>query len=274
MMKLNAIAEEPLVSVQPAVVAGAEPFAADGDGTTGRVGVLVVHGFTGSPFSMRPWAEHLAAAGYTVRLPRLPGHGTTWQELNRVGWRDWYAEVRRAYDELGERCDLVVAAGLSMGGTLVLRLAEDLPAEAKLAGLLLVNPALGTRRKDARLVRYVAWAVPSQPGIGNDIKRTGVLEHGYDRTPLKALASLMALWRLTVADLAEITVPVLYFHSREDHVVDPLSGQLLHAGATSTTVTEVELPDSYHVATLDNDAPLIFDRSVEFIQQLAAKERR
>ena len=70
------------MSVQLPVVVGAEPFAADGTGETGRVGVLVSHGFTGSPFSMRPWAQHLADAGYTVRLPRLPGHGTRWRELN------------------------------------------------------------------------------------------------------------------------------------------------------------------------------------------------
>lgn len=252
------------------VVAGAEPFAADGHGPNARIGVLVSHGFTGSPYSMRPWAEHLAAAGYPVRLPRLPGHGTNWRELNTTRWTDWYAEIRTSYAELAARCDTVFACGLSMGGALVTKLAEDLttePGPAKLAGLVLVNPAIGTLRKDAQFAKYIAWAVQSRPGIGNDIKKSGVTEHGYDKTPLRALASMMDMWKLIVADLHRITVPILFLHSTEDHVVDALSGELLHAGATSTTVTEIALTNSYHVATLDNDAELIFAQTLEFIRQ-------
>jgi carboxylesterase len=251
------------------ILAGAEPFAVDGDGAAGRTGVLISHGFTGTPQSMRPWAEHLAAQGYSVRLPRLPGHGTTWQELNATPWTDWYAEIRRGYDELAARCDTVFACGLSMGGSLVTRLAEDLAGQpsSKLGGLVLVNVAYGTMRKDAALAKYVARALPSRPGIGSDIKKAGVTELAYDRTPLRAFVSMQAMWRLVIADLAKITVPILYFHSAEDHVVDALSGKLLHDGATSTTVREVSLPDSYHVATLDNDAELIFTGSVDFISQ-------
>jgi carboxylesterase len=254
------------VSVQPPVVAGAEPFSADGTGDAARVGVLLSHGFTGSPYSMRPWAQYLAEAGHTVRLPRLPGHGTTWQDLNRTSWTDWYAEIQGAYTELADRCDTVVACGLSMGAALMLKLAEDVGPDGTLAGLVLVNPAIAIMRRDAQVARYIAWAVPSRPGIGNDIKKAGVTEHGYDKTPLRAFVSMQQMWKLIVADLARITVPVLYFHSAEDHVVDPLSGQLLHAGATGTEVTEVTLHDSYHVATLDNDAPQIFAQSLEFIR--------
>lgn len=254
------------MTVQLPVVAGAEPFSADGTGEAGRVGVLLSHGFTGSPFSMRPWAQHLADAGFTVRLPRLPGHGTTWQDMNNSRWTDWYAEVRRAYAELDANCDTIVACGLSMGGALMLKLAEDLSGDQKLAGLVLVNPAIAIMRRDAQFVRYLTWAVRSRPGIGNDIKKPGVTEHGYDKTPLRAFVSMQQMWKLIVADLPKIRIPILYFHSTEDHVVDPLSGQLLHAGAVNTEVTEIPLHDSYHVATLDNDAPLIFDQSVEFIR--------
>jgi carboxylesterase len=251
------------------ILQGAEPFAVDGDGAAGRTGVLISHGFTGTPQSMRPWAEHLAAQGYSVRLPRLPGHGTTWQEMNRTTWTEWYAEIRRAYDELDERCDTVFACGLSMGGTLVTRLAEEQAGDpsSKLAGLVLVNVAYGTMRRDAALARYLAWAVRSRPGIGSDIKKTGMAELSYDRTPLRAFVSMQALWRLVIADLGKITVPILYFRSVEDHVVDALSAKLLHAGATATTVREVPLHDSYHVATVDNDAELIFTGTAEFIAE-------
>ncbi len=240
---------------------GAEPFAAD----RGPVGVVVSHGFTGTPASMRSWAEHLAAAGYSVRLPRLPGHGTSWQEMNRTRWPDWYAEVERAYNELTARCEQVFACGLSMGATLVTRLAEQYPGSV--AGLVLINPSYGTERFDARFARVVAPFVPSRSGIGSDIKKPNVEELSYDRTPLKAFVSLQQLWRVVLADLAQVTAPILLFRSRVDHVVEPLSGRLLHQGATSTSVQEIILEDSYHVATIDNDAPLIFDRSVEFIRE-------
>ena len=243
---------------------GAEPFAADG----GRIGVVLSHGFTSTPASMLPWAQHLAEAGYTVRLPLLPGHGTRWQDTNRSRWTDWYRVICDAFDEVSARCDTVFAGGLSMGATLVTRLAEE--QGDRLAGLVLVNPSYATERFDARFARYIGWAVRSRPGIGSDIKKPDTRESTVNRTPVQAFASLQKLWRVTLADLPQISAPILLFRSREDHVVEPLSARLLRARATSTTVREVILEDSYHVATLDNDAARIFEGSVEFIRSLAA----
>lgn len=245
------------------MVPDAEPFAADG----GPIGIVVSHGFTGMPASMRPWAQHLAAAGYSVRLPLLPGHGATWRETNKSRWPEWYATVEAAYLDLKSRCDQVFGFGLSMGACLVTRVAEVHPDG--IAGLVLVNPAYGTRRADAKLAPYISWAVRSRPSIGGDIKKPGVAEPANDRTPVVAFASLQKLWKVTVADLSQLRAPVLMYRSREDHVVDDLSGQLLKAGAVNTTVREVVLEDSYHVATLDNDAPQIFAGSVEFVESLA-----
>jgi carboxylesterase len=241
-----------------------QPFSADG----GPVGVVVSHGFTGTPASVRPWADHLAAAGYSVRLPLLPGHGASWQETNRSRWPQWYAAVEGAYLELRERCETVFAAGLSMGGTLVTRLAEQHPDGV--AGLVLVNPAYATRRLDAKLAPYISWLVKSRPSIGGDIKKPGVEEPADDRTPVVAFASLQRLWKVTLADLAAVRAPVLLYRSREDHVVDDLSVRLLAAGTVNTTVRTVLLEDSYHVATLDNDAPTIFTGTVEFIESVLA----
>ena len=243
------------------VLPGAEPFAADG----AEVGVVLSHGFTGTPQSLRPWAEHLAAAGLTVRLPRLPGHGTRWQDLNDTRWSDWYGEVERAFDELRGRCRQVFAMGLSMGGTLVTRLAEQRPADV--AGLVLVNPSLGSERKDIKYaLPLLHRVVPSLAGIGSDIRKQGVTELAYGRTPLRAMHSLSQLWSLAVADLDRVTAPVLLYRSRVDHVVEPMSGRLLRDGASSTEVTEVILEDSYHVATLDHDAPAIFAGSLDFVR--------
>jgi len=243
------------------VLPGAEPFAADG----GEVGVVLSHGFTGSTQSLRPWAEHLAGAGLTVRLPRLPGHGTRWQDLNDTRWPDWYGEVERSFDDLRGRCRQVFGMGLSMGGTLVTRLAEQRPAEV--AGLVLVNPSLGSERKDVKYaLPLLHRVVPSLAGIGSDIRKPGMTELAYGRTPLRAMRSLSRLWPLVVADLGRVIAPVLLYRSRVDHVVEPMSGRLLREGAASTEVTEVILEDSYHVATLDHDAPTIFAGSLEFVR--------
>lgn len=250
------------------VLPGAEPYAADG----GPVGVVISHGFTGTPQSMRPWAEHLAAAGFSVRLPRLPGHGTRWQDLNATRWQDWYGEVERAFDTLRGRCEQVFACGLSVGGALVLRLAEQRAGEV--GGLVVVNPMLGTERRDAKLLPLIYRVVPSFPGVASDIHKPGERELAYDRLPLRAAYSLTQLLRLTVADLARVTAPTLLYRSRVDHVVEPLSGRLLCQGASSCEVREVILEDSYHVATLDHDAPAIFAGSVEWIRRHAATPAR
>jgi carboxylesterase len=256
---------------RPAVLPGAEPFSADGATQDGGIGVVVSHGFTGSPFSLRPWAQHLAASGYSVRLPLLPGHGTTWRDCNASTWQQWYATIETAFEELSARCEHVFAVGLSMGGTLVTRLAEQ--RGDALSGLVVVNPSYGTTRFDAKLAPLLHRVVKSRPGIGSDIKNQTVSEGGYDRTPIPAFVQLRKLWKLTRSDFERITAPVLMYRSVEDHVVEPLSGELLIDGARNTTVREVLLHDSYHVATLDNDAEQIFHGSVEFIEMLVARAR-
>ena len=245
------------------VMPGAEPFHHDG----GPVGALLCHGFTGTPQSLRPWAEHLAAAGLTVALPRLPGHGTTLAEANLTHWEDWYAELDRTFAQLCERCDQVFVMGLSMGGTLAIRLAEERGDEV--AGLVLVNPSLLTKRPDRFLLPVLRWVVPTWPGIASDIKKPGATELAYDKIPVKASYQLTRLWLTTSNDLAKVTQPVLIFRSTEDHVVEPDSCEMFHAKASSTDVREVVLEDSYHVATLDNDAPTIFEGSLEFVRELA-----
>lgn len=241
------------------VVPGAEPFTADG----GEVGVLLIHGFTGSPASVLPWAQHLAAAGYTVAVPRLPGHGTTWRDLNRVRWPQWYGEVHRALDDLRDRCSRVAVGGLSMGGGLAVLLAEERPDDVD--ALLLVNPAIALHRRDLALVPLLKWVVPALPGIADDIRAPGVSEGGYDRTPLKALDSQRQMWRRIVSRLDEVRAPLLMFRSDDDHVVDELSTTLLMDRTGAGDIQLVRLHDSYHVATLDHDAPEIFARSVDFL---------
>jgi carboxylesterase len=255
----------PAASVVPEVQPGAEPFSSDG----GPVGILVCHGFTGSPRTVRPWAEHLAAAGFTVRAPRLPGHGTNWRDLATTRWQDWYSEAERALEDLAASCDQVFVAGLSMGAALALRLAQT--QGGSVAGLVLVNPSLAPDTRLFMLAPVLKHVVPSLPGIAGDIKRPGGDEGGYKRVPVRAAATLPALWKLTAGHLSEVSQPVLVFRSTIDHVVGPSSMAVLKAALPSVEVRP--LPDSYHVATLDNDAPTIFEGTVEFVRQHAHPDK-
>ncbi|MFC5728395.1 MULTISPECIES: alpha/beta hydrolase [Nocardioides] len=233
-----------------------------------RIGVLLSHGFTGSPASIRPWGEFLAAQGYGVAVPLLPGHATRWQDLNKHTWADWYAEVVRTFDALRAEHDAVVVGGLSMGGALVLQLAADRADDV--AGVMLVNPGVATKRLDVKLLPVLKHLVPSFPAIAGDIKKPGMDEVAYSRTPLKAVHSMMRAWPGLIGDLPKVTAPLIYFRSAVDRVVDEMSEPIVLGGISSTDVTRVPLPESYHVATIDNDAPTIFEKSAEFVARVCA----
>jgi carboxylesterase len=230
--------------------------------------VLVLHGFTGSPRSMRPWAEHLAAQGFRVDLPRLPGHGTTWRELNATGWQDWYAVAERALLRLADATGRPVGVGgLSMGGALALRLAQLHPGLVR--GLALVNPVINIADPRIKALRLIRLLTPSLGGIAGDVAKPGSDEGGYDRTPLHALASQSELWALVRRDLPLVTTPLLFYRSRQDHVADPSSEALVRERTVSKDRTFVVLERSYHVATLDHEAPMIFAGSAELFARLA-----
>jgi carboxylesterase len=237
----------------------AGPFSADG----GPVGVLVLHGFTGSPRTVRPWAEHLAQAGLTVRVPLLAGHGGTWQELSRTGWTDWYASAERAFSEISARCEQVFVAGISMGGCLSFRLAQT--QGERVSGLVVVNPSLAGDNALIPLAPVLKYVVRSVPSIGGDIKKPGAAEGAAKRTPVASVATMPRMWKATAAELASVTQPVLVYRSTVDHVVGPASMKVLTAALPGAEVRP--LANSYHVATLDNDAPEIFDGTLAFIQK-------
>ena len=243
------------MTVQP----GAEPFSADG----GPVGVLVLHGFTGSTQTVRDWAGFLAAAGLTVRAPLLPGHGGTWQDLGRTGWLDWYAEAERSFTELSAACEQVFVAGISMGGCLAFRLAQT--QGPKVSGLVVVNPSLAGDIRLLVLAPVLKHVLRSLSSVGGDIKKPGGQEKALKRTPVASVATLPQMWRTTAAQLAEVTQPLIVYRSTVDHVVGPASMRVLMAALPGAQVRP--LGNSYHVATLDNDAPEIFDGTLSFIRE-------
>lgn len=247
----------------PEIMPGAEPFHSDGN----AVGVLVVHGFTGSPCSMRPVATALADEGYTVTLPRLPGHGTTVQDMITTGWADWIGEVELAYQALAMACEKVFVIGLSMGGTLTLELATK---HAEIAGIVVINAPSTTDPDMVDQVRaFVSGGAETTESIGNDIAMPDVNEVSYDETPLAPLLSMFEAVEALQGQLSNIAMPTLLITSKQDHVVDPANSQ--NTADSITAVAErLILEDSYHVATLDYDQALINKSVSEFVGRVAS----
>ena len=180
------------------------------------------------------------------------------------------AAVDRAFADLRAECDRVFCCGLSMGGGLALRIAEQ--HGNAVAGLALVNPSIGSM--DLRYKLLLPWlrhVWPSLAGIGSDIALPDVLETAYDRSALHAGYSVTRMWADVRQHLDRVTQPLLVFKSQRDKVVDPLSLKLIEERVRSREFSVVRLERSYHVATLDHDAELIFTSSSAFFQRLAGK---
>lgn len=243
------------------IIPGCESFSAVG----GELGVLVLHGFTGNPASMRSIAELAAAAGYAVELPRLPGHGTTLEDMMDTSWEDWSQTAIDAYDELDARCERVAIVGLSMGGGLGAFVAERRGA----AGCVLINPLVKPPVKEMEdgVVQLIDAGLETIDAIGSDIKRAGVTEVSYPGTPLRCAQSLFRAMHDVQADLAKVVAPVLLISSREDHVVTSDNGDELMQ-KVSGPIERIWLEDSYHVATMDNDRELVESATMGFLAKV------
>jgi carboxylesterase len=248
----------------PELRPSAEPFSAPG----GPHGALVLHGFTGNPSSMRGVAEALAAAGFAVELPLLPGHGTSVEEMITTRFADWSACAEQAYLELAGRVARIVVVGLSMGGTLAAWVTARNPATA---GLVAVNGMFDPPAPSfLELLRTsLEQGVDRFAAIGSDIALPEMEEGAYDAAPIAPMISMMEAVTGLHGRLGDIRCPVLILTSPQDHVVPPVSSDVL-AAAVGGPVERVMLERSYHVATLDFDRDLVEKRTVEFALRVTA----
>jgi carboxylesterase len=240
------------------VLPGCEPFSVTG--TTN--GVLVLHGFTGNPQTMRALAEVVANQGYSVEMPRLPGHGTSLEDMMTTTWDDWSGTALASFDELAARCDHVAIVGLSMGGALALWVAQRRDS----TGLVLINPLVEPPAQETLdgLRQLLDGGIETIESIGSDIKKEDAHVVTYPGTPLRCAESLFAALGPIFNNLPTVSAPVLLFSSREDHVVTSDNGDVV----VNRVVGPVErwwLENSFHVATLDNDAPEIEGATVSFL---------
>lgn len=239
-------------------------WSAEGSGSNRKIGVLLVHGFTGSPASMRPWAQYLNDKGYSVRVPLLPGHGTAPHDLNKVSWSQWTQKVRDEFNELSKTCDKVFICGLSMGGGTSLNFALDRSKE--IAGLILVNPMIHVAYIGPEIAFFLSRFQKLRKSVGDDIKKPGVTEYGYDALPTRGVVQLLHMLKATRARLGEITAPLQLFHSVDDHTLPVSNTEIIFSKIGSSDKQRIELTNSYHVATLDYDAEIIFENSRLFIE--------
>lgn len=226
-----------------------------------NIGVLVIHGFTGSTQSMRLVAYQLNKWGYTVSLPRLKGHGTTPADMENYTYRDWIESVTTAYQELANKVKDVFVLGLSIGGTLALYCGIHLPVK----GIITVNAAVNIPQFKA------LYDDPSTPRfmkrIGSDIKKEKVTEWAYDRMPKKSINDTIVLTDLVRNDLPKVECPILIFKSPEDHVIPSTNQDYIYEHVSSTQKALVILEESYHVATLDNDLAGLLNKTYQFIER-------
>ena len=247
------------------IIPGAEDFFYEG----GKVGVLVIHGFTGSTQSMHYLGKGLADAEFTVLAPRLTGHGISPEEMEKAEFKDWFQDVEEALDELRLHADKIFIAGLSMGGALTLYLAENYD---DILGIITINAAIDMPDLEKLYQSAQSEGLEFVSGIGSDIKKPNVTELAYDRTPVKSMKELLRLMKQVREDLSEIHCPALIFSSTTDHVVPPNNSATIYQKIQSIDKTLIELHESFHVATLDNDADLIVKESIDFIHDVLTSE--
>lgn len=238
-----------------------EDFSAEGS-THSDIGILFIHGFTGSPAAMRPWAHFMNENGYTVRVPRLPGHGRDWRDLNTTAWREWPEKAEAELEILKKSCRKVFVFGLSMGGGTTLNIAS----RNSLDGVVLVNPMIHIPGQLIKFAPLIAMVQPGRASVGDDIKKPGVTEWGYDVLPTKGVIQLNKMLKATRSALKSVTAPTLLFHSQDDHVLPVSNTEIIMSEIGSREKNRVELFNSYHVANLDYDADIIFAESLAFVQ--------
>lgn len=228
-------------------------------------GALLLHGYTSTPQSLDGLAVALTAAGFEVEVPLLPGHGTAIDDLIPRRWGDWQAAVEEAWDKLAARHEQAVVGGLSMGGTLATWVAST----RAVAGLACVNPMIDPPAESFRelMLAFVAAGHNSVPGPANDVSEPGAREVAYPLWPIEPMLSLFEAQDHLLGRLPEITCPVLIVTSRHDHVVPPVSSDML-AERVAGPVERVMLERSFHVATIDVERDLVESSVVDFARRV------
>lgn len=241
---------------------------------SGADSVLLIHGFTGSPWEMRPLGEALAQGGFHVHCPRLPGHGSTPEAMLSAGHGDWLLAMEEAFSSLGDARRIFVA-GLSVGALLSLMIASRHPA--RVAGLALLAPALRFRTREMWLVHklrgtpvldlFKPWITKSAIDVEDpDVSATAPVLRAFPSTRLRDVFALQAMTRDVLGD---VRAPTLIAIARHDHVVDPRVGEeLARSLVRAHPIRQLMLERGYHQIPRDLSGELVAREVCDFFTQL------
>jgi carboxylesterase len=232
--------------------------------------VIVIHGFTSTPFSVHYLAQQLAAHGHVVSTPTLPGHGTRYQDLDNVTWQDWADAVEGEFERVAARHDKVAVVGQSLGGLLAMHLAakrNDVAAVVSLAAPLWLE---GLSKRASHLTRPtgILRRIPWLPKFGGvDVRDKDVRAHepSYRRVSTKALAQLNAFMRVVDGELESIRAPLMVIHSQLDHTA-PVACALRIASAGRARRVRL-LQHSYHLIAVDVERDDVVAECVSFFRE-------
>ena len=251
------------MDTKPEVIKGAEPFLIK----RGPVGVLLLHGYTGTPSEMKPLAESLAAENYTVLAPRLFGHATHPDDMLRARWWDWIASAEDGLNLLRGCSERQVVMGLSMGGVLALLLAARHPVDAVFS---FAAPCEMPRDPRIKFLPWVYWMIPKQHKGEPDwhdpeIHRTHIDYPYFHTRSIMELQKLIAAMR---SELGTVNAPAFFSQSHGDRTVPPESMDFLSSHVASKVVEKLWVDDSGHVIIKDLEKEKVFTAVKIFLKKV------
>ncbi len=234
----------------------------------GRRGVLLLHGFAGTPPELRRLGEHLAGHGFRCRGPALAGHATTPEELEATVRQDWIASAQAELDSLARDCDEVMVAGQSMGGAIALHLAATdlrIAAVATLAAPVWLSSLASRVVPVAR--RLIRWQSPGRDIDLYDLAATDEL-YSHGRRPMRSIHEFVRLIGEVRDELVAIRAPVLVLHGGRDRTIDPANAaEIERRLVSSREVRRQAFPRSGHGMSVDIDRDQINAAVLEWFER-------
>jgi carboxylesterase len=248
---------------------GGQPFFLPG----GKIGCLLLHGFTGTPNEMHWMGEYLSGRGFTVLAPRLFGHGTKLADMYRARWQDWVASAEDGYFLLKGSCEKMVIGGLSMGGALSLLLGSYLPVAgviAMAAPFEMHDPTVRRLRPILPLLSliYRSRAKESSGILDPMAKQVHV---DYDGYPVRGGYELQALLVEMRRNLPQLNKPVLLINSILDENVPPEHARAIFDILPSSDKKILTLEQGGHNIPRDLARQTAFQAAGDFIQRVTGE---